>query len=226
MSIFNTNPDPDYPVLNGPGFIQATYQQYNNPYMQAAGAQQYYYNGQYLQPMYQPMHQPGFPVDSRRYDAPTTPIPTQQPQQTFGFNQFAESRRNQVNPPVTSPWAVQTIQQPQPVMPVMQPQQFAAPQTQVTTVTYPSAYLTTNNPYPALTTCHPSIDKTNAWGDPKVYNPMPAPMVNWGNVGMQPVQVAPQQCGYALQTMTYPQPVMTQPIQQNWEEIAKQNFPK
>lgn len=233
MSIFNVNPDPDWPVLSGPGFVQATYQPYNQP----MGAPSYYYNGMTVVPT---TPQVGVQPDSRRYDTqspayqqnamfqqPVFQQPVAQQPQTFGFNQLAESRRTQTTAPaVMNPWAVQTVQQ---VQPVMQPvvQQFV-PQTQVTTVSYPVTF-GAGSPYAALSACHPMINKKNAWGEQQVYNPTPAPVINWANVG---VQTAPQQCTYALQPMaqqpqmTYPQPVFQQPVQQSWEELAKQNFCK
>lgn len=213
MSIFNVNPDPDMPVLSGPGFAQYTYQ----PYTQNAGAQQFYYNGATLQPAYQPQTQPmGYPTDSRRYDAPTPALSSIPQQQQIGFNQLVESRRTQTGQPGGNPWAVQGMQQQQMQQPQqMQVQYVPVPAPAVQTVTYPAGYS-------ALCSCHPSFDKKkSAWGDQQVYNPLPAPMVDWSGVAAQPMQT---QYAYNVPQMTYPQPVMTQPVQQSWEEIAQQNF--
>lgn len=217
MSIFNVNPDPDYPVLTSAGFSQYTYQ---TPYNNAAGAQQYYYNGQTIAPSgwQQPQPMGGYPMESRRYDAPVQQpfaqqpmIPQPQQQVQYQYNQLVESRRVQQAAPVQNPWGGQTVQQP---VPQFTPAQPIAP----TVTTYPSTE------YSALATCHPTFDKKNAWGDQQVYNPVPAPVVNWSGVAAQPMQ----QFQYANQipAMQYPTQPMAQPVQQSWEELAKQNFGK
>lgn len=215
MSIFNVNPDPDYPVLTNAGFSQYTYQ---SPYNVSAGAQQFYYNGQTLAPSgwQQPAQQPmgGYPMESRRYDAPV-PTMTPQPQQSpvqYQFNQLVESRRVQQTAPVQNPWAGQTMQQPV--------QQFAPIQPTVQTVTYPA------DGYSALCTCHPTFDRKNVWGDQQVYNPVPAPPVNWSGVAAQPMQQQQYQYANQVPVMQYPTQPIAQPVQQSWEELAKQNFGK
>jgi len=213
MSIFNVNPDPDYPVLNGPGFIQYTYQ---NPVYANAGAQQFYYNGQsvapsgYQQQPQQPMM--GFQMESRRYDAPAPTLQQQAQPQQYGFNQLVESRRTQG---AVNPWASQSVQQP--TQQFAQPQSFAQFQAPVQPMTYPVECS-------ALCTCHPSFDRKNAWGDQPVYNPTPAPVVNWNGVSAQPMNNGPQYNYNSAPTMSYPVQPMTQAVQPSWEEIAKQNF--
>lgn len=209
MSIFNVNPDPDYPVLNGPGFIQYTYQ---NPVYANAGAQQFYYNGQSLAPSGYQQPTMGFQMESRRYDAPapTFQQQAQQPQQ-YGFNQLVESRRTQGS---ANPWAAQSVQQPQPQF--GQPQGFGQFQAPVQPMSYPVECS-------ALCTCHPSFDRKNAWGDQQAWNPTPAPIVNWNGVASQQMNNGPQY-NYGAPAMTYPTQPMTQAVQPSWEEIAKQNF--
>ena len=213
MSIFNVN-DPDYPVLNGPGFIQYTYQ---SPYNMTAGAQQFYYNGQTLAPSgFQQAAQPpvSMQMESRRYDAPA-PTPTAQPQQ-FGFNQLVESRRTQGA--TTNPWSAQ------PVAPA--PQQFAQPQPtfgQYQAPPQPMTYPTTPD-CSALCTCHPSFDRKNVWGDQQPYNPTPAPAVNWSGVAQQPMATPQYAYVNTAPAVPYPAQPMTQPVQQSWDEIARQNF--
>lgn len=226
MAIFNPNPDPDYPVLNGPGFIQHTY---NQPLAQQ---QQFYYNGQAVVPTMVPA-QPAMPMmgnmnpmdQSRRYDAQPTPmmVPAQQPQQTFGFNQLAEqSRRNMTTIPnptpqpaqtpavVASPWSVQT--QPAQV-PAMTPQ-FAPQQAQPASMYDPR--------YSAIYNCHPSIDrKSGVWGVQEVYTPCMAPSVNWNAMQTTAPAQYPQMTYPAV--YQYPQQVQ-QPMQTNWEQIAKQTW--
>ena len=223
MSIFNTNPDPDYPVNSGPGFIQHTCN-----YGQIAQQQQptFYYNGQQVMPGYQ--QQPatffGQQPDSRRYDAPQTPqMPApmmMQPQQSFGFNQLVEdSRRNQ--PPV------------QPMMPP-QPQQSAwgvQPTSQVPQIAYQQpmpviqeqAYIPSMNPnYSALYTLHPSFDKKHGvWGNTELMTPIPQPTVSWGAAPSVIPSNVPQ---YGqMNSMAYPSQVQPQ-TQTNWEQIARTNF--
>ena len=217
MSIFNVNPDPDYPVMDGPGFIQHTCQPYGN--MMGGMQQQFYYNGQTAQPIMPsaPYGMPSQQLDSRRYDAQPTAMPQSTP--SFGFNQLVEtSRRNQGTPaqmqqPV-SPWSgiqPNTQQIPQPVIPTQQQETY-----------YPSAY---DPRYSALYTCHPKVDtKQSAWGNQEVYSPVMPPTVNWGAQPTVVPQYVPQYGYMNSQPIQYPQSNMTQPIQQSWEEIAKNNF--
>jgi hypothetical protein len=222
MAIFNSNPDPDYPVLNGAGFAQHTYNQ------QQMGQQQFYYNGQNVTPMTYQQPVPTMqvmPMDqSRRYDAPVSawgnpqPQPQPAPQSAFGFNQLAEqSRRNmptlpapQVQPTQqVSPWAVQT-QPTQPTIPV-QPQ-FVAPQ--------PAG--TYDPRYSAIYQLHPSIDrKAGVWGVQEVHTPMMSSAINWN---AQPPQVpaAYPQMTYPV-TYQYPTQVQQSTVE-NWEQIAKQTW--
>lgn len=202
MSIYNQNPDPDYPVLNGPGFIQHTCQ----PYAQVQ--QQYYYNGQYAQPIQQPM-------DSRRYAAPAqptfaTPTPAQ-PQPTFGFNQLAEESRRNMSPiqpqqAQASPWSVPTAAQ-------QVQQQYLAPTPAIPQPTYDPRYA-------ALYQYNPTFDKkSGVWNNSDVCNPYVAPAVNWGAAEI-PVPAQPQQFQYQQPVFSPAQPQM----QQDWEMIAKTNF--
>ncbi len=225
--IYNTNPDPDYPVLSGPGFAQHTCQPYTAV---IPNQQQYFYNGQtVMQPV-------GGVADSRRYDAPAPQIsamgaaPVQPtPAPTYGFNQLVEStRRNQGAPvqtaPVaqTNPWAVQ---------PAAQPATIPAP-TYATQPVNPNGgyyYSSMNDPrYDALRTCHPSVDKKQGvWGVQETYAPVVAPTVNWGAASVVPNNVL--QYGYvnSQPMVTYPQISTTpQPIQPSWAEIAEANFGK
>lgn len=215
MSIFNTNPDPDYPVNGGPGFIQHTCQPYNIPTMQ----QQFYYNGQSVAPVQQTptfgYQQPQ--TDSRRYDAQPTAVPQSTP--TFGFNQLVESRRNMPAPvqtptQPTNPWAVQPVAQPaQPVM-IPAPQQEAY---------YPSMY---DSKYSSLYTCHPGFDKKQgAWGTQELYTTITPPTVNWGASAPVIPQNVPQYGYMNSQPMPqFPQATSAQPIQPSWEEIAKNTW--
>lgn len=207
-SIFNVNPDPDYPVLSGPGFVQHTCQPYN-----VQQQQQFYYNGQSVMPTFQ---QPNM-MDSRRYDMPQQQpvMPVQQSAPTYGFNQLVENTRRNDAPAMTqNPWAVQPIAQPQ-QQPMMMPQ--------------PEPYIQPYDPrYSAIYQCHPSFDKKQGvWGTQEVYNPIMPPTVNWGAAPAAVPSQVPQY-GYmtsqAMPTMQYPQ--VQQPIQQNWAEIAMQNWKK
>ena len=211
MSIFNTNPDPDYPVSGGPGFIQHTCQPYNVPNPMQ---QQFYYNGQSVQPVQQaPTFGFAQQTDSRRYDAQPTAMPQSTP--TFGFNQLVESRRNQPAPVPQNqnPWAVQSVSQP------VQPMMVPAPQE-----TYcPSMY---DPKYSSLYQCHPGFDKKQgAWGTQELYTTITPPTVNWGASAPVIPQNVPQYGYMNSQPMPqFPQAQSTQPIQLSWEEIAKQNW--
>lgn len=226
MSIFNQNPDPDYPVLTGPGFIQHTCQAptYGQP-------QQFYYNGQSVMPV-QPAGypvQPTFGYDSRRYDMPAQPVMqatpvVQQPQQSFGFNQLAEASRRNMTVPVqptpatapsaapVSPWAAQPMPQPQ-----------AVPQYPVT-AQVPAAY---DPRYSAIYNLHPQFDKKKGvWGNQEMTTPCMPPIVNWG------AQPEVPQYGYGYPAQPQPIPVyqypqqVQQPVVQDWYQIAKANFGK
>lgn len=207
-SIFNVNPDPDYPVLNGIGFSQHTCQ----PYNVQAQQQQFYYNGQSVMPTFP---QPNM-MDSRRYDVPQQPMMPQASQApTYGFNQLVENtRRNDVPAVPQNPWAVQPTTQPQQPM-MMMPQ--------------PETYVQQYDPrYSAIYQCHPSFDKkAGVWGAQEVYNPVMPPTVNWGSAPSAVPSQVPQY-GYMtsqpMPVMQYPQ--VQQPIQQNWAEIAMQNWKK
>lgn len=223
MAIFNSNPDPDFPVMNGPGFIQHTC----NPYPQQVQQQQFYYNGQVVQPIMQPqMQMNGGVGQSRRFDAQPSPMAPTMPQASYGFNQLAEqSRRNMVTVPLqpaqqpvmmqpvqtqpqpmqTSPWAIPTQQQ-------VQYQQFVPQQPDTTTMYDPR--------YSAIYQCHPSIDrKQGVWGNTEVCVPCMTPVVNWNG---QPFATQQQTITY---TTTYPQQVV-QPMQTTWEQSAKQIWGK
>ena len=213
MSIFNVNPDPDYPVMDGPGFIQHTCQPFG---CNGSAQQQFYYNGQTIQPAPMPQQSCGFnqpQFDSRRYDAQPTAMPQSTP--TYGFNQLVETtRRNQGAPTQTpqpsNPWGVQN----------QQPAMIPAPQQESY---YPAAY---DPKYSALYTGHPKIDsKQSVWGNQEVYSPIMPPTVNWGSQAPVVPQYVPQYGYMNSQPIQYPQ-AMQQPIQQNWEEIAKHNFVK
>ena len=203
-NIFNVNPDPDYPVLTGPGFIQHTCQPYN---VQPQYQQQFYYNGQSLYPQQQPN-----PMDSRRYDAPPQPIQSGTP--TYAFNQLVEATRrtDTTQPNTQNPWAqqpVQPVQQQQMVQPVPF-QQMPAP---VDPNYYQSGCCDPR--YSAIYTCHPSFDKKQGvWGDQEVYNPILPPTVNWGAAPVVPTNVP--QYGYIQSQPMMPYPQIQQPVQQNW----------
>ena len=217
MSIFNPNPDPDYPVSGGPGFIQHTCQPYNVPNPMQ---QQFYYNGQNVQPVQQAptfgYQQNPQQLDSRRYDAQPTAMPQSTP--AFGFNQLVESRRNQPAPaPVaqqpTNPWAIQPNTQPtQPMIPAPQQNTYC-----------PSMY---DARYSSLYTCHPSFDKKQGvWGNQELYTTITPPTVNWGAQAPVVPQNVPQY-GYVNSPSmpTFPQAPVAQPIQPSWDEIAKQTW--
>lgn len=213
MSIFNTLPDPDMPVLNGAGFQQHICQ----PQGQMA-SQQFYYNGMQTQPIQSaPAPTFGFnqqPTDSRRYDAPaqqSMPVspwsqqPTQ-PQPTFGFNQMVEqSRRDMMvapTQPAPTPWSIQ-------------PQTTVVAQAPMCPAQYDPRYSAVYN-------CHPSFDKKQGvWGNTDVTLPVTAPTVNWNAPVQQPVQ-QPAQQGYV--SITYP--MTAQPMQEDWMEIVRKNFPQ
>jgi hypothetical protein len=163
---------------------------------------------------------PTFPqpnmMDSRRYDAPQQPMMMPQASQTptYGFNQLVENtRRNDVPVVPQNPWAVQPTAQPQ--QPMMMPQ--------------PETYVQQYDPrYSAIYQCHPSFDKkAGVWGVQEVYNPVMPPTVNWGSAPSAVPSQVPQY-GYMMSqpmpVMQYPQ--VQQPIQQNWAEIAMQNWKK
>lgn len=205
MSIYNVNPDPDYPVTNTMGFIQHTTQP-----MQAY-SESYYYNGQTFAPTmpYQQQYNVN-PMDSRRYDAP---VPQQvmaapQPQVTYGFNQLVESRRNDA-PPVQNPWAVQpTAQAPMQPAPIPQAQGYYQP---VYDPNYNAAYAQQ----------HPSFDpKQGVWDNPGVYTTVTMPTVNWG-AQPGPVPANVPQYGYMESAPMIQYPPVQQPVALNWAERAE-----
>lgn len=214
MAIFNVLPDPDEPVLDGYGFGRHTCQQ-----PQAPQQQQFYYNGQVVTPAPQPTFNYNMPAqaDSRRYDAPAPTVASpwaQQPaapQSALGFNQLVEdSRRYQATQPVQqqpSPWTIQpqqAVQAPVPVAPAM----------------YPSQY---DPKYSAVYNCHPSFDKkAGVWGNTDVTQPCVAPTINWNAAQPQPVAQPQTAPGYV--SISYP--ITTQPMQEDWMEIVRKNFPK
>ena len=225
MAIFNPGVDPDYPVPSI-GFVQHQCQPQQQLYQQ----QQYYYNGQQVMPAYQPQQSTwGAPAmaDSRRYDAVPgmAPAPQMMPaQQQFGFNQLAEQTRRNMGfipnqqpaqqAPV-SPWAQQAQQPaPQQVAYAMQPVQQQP--------TYVQPY----DRYAALAMTHPTFDKSQGvWNTQTPASVQPIPNVNWGAAQQQPMQYPSMQPNAVVvpAVMMYPQQA-AQPIQQNWEQIAQQNF--
>ena len=227
MAIFNPGVDPDYPVPSV-GFVQHQCQ----PQQQLC-QQQYYYNGQYVMPTYQQTSAWGAPntqtlADSRRYDA--VPTMTSAPQmamgqqQQFGFNQLAEQTRRNMgfipNPQPAqqapaSPWA-QQVQQPVPQQQVA----YVMPTMQQPTCIQP------DDRYYALASTHPSFDKSQGvWNTQAATTVQPVPVVNWGAAQQQPMQYPgfQQNAGQVPMMMAYPTQV-AQPMHQNWEQIAQQNF--
>ena len=211
MAILNATQDPEYRPSPA-GFAQHTYaaQQQYMP-------QQYYWNGQAIQPVFQQQTVGAEP--SRRNDAPPQPTVAAP---TLGFNQLAEqSRRNmmpmpqqqpqvqfqaqqQVAPQTTSPWAAQPQQQ-MPTMPV-----------------YGQQMASCNPEYSALYNFSTQLDrKQSVWDTTTTYTPVVAPVVNWAQAQQAPQMPAPQVT--YLMCAAYPAQVQ-QPMQPNWEQMAKINF--